>query len=526
MEAPYRLKTGAYWALNIRLDRDVEIIEDVPGLLINRRESRAEGLVDAVAAAAYRLGRPAPPPPVAVHLGRPEGLVNFGLHPYQEEGVGLLNAITKETGSAILADDMGLGKSRQAIAFTASLPGRVFVICPAFVRESWRAELRRLSESSVAILGPARTEADAAEWGAAATAKWVVTSYHHGMMEKAYETAFASQPPTHLILDEAHRLRGRGAKRTAIAKEVGALSTYRLMLTGTPMWSRPRDFYSLLAVLFGKRFGTQYQFDAAYCGGGVNEHGGWQNKGATKTEELKRRLAYYMIRRERADVAHELPALQRQVIWCDADKEASVAFHRAILAKSPEATHAALLATHQAKTEAAMHYASEAKRFLLLTYRKSLAHQMANMLNDEGTPCVCITGDLPTPKRQALVTQAKEQRIGIVATIDSIYEGVDGIQYVAEVGIMHALDYVPLKMAQAEARLHRLGQQAPVIWYYLACRDSMDSLVVKTIVDKMDANRAIMGQHVGRELRDSLSDSAGMEGEGEAKALKALYDSL
>jgi len=520
--APFKLKKNPWWGLRIDLE-SAEQLAEIPGLSVNTFESRAEGLIDAVAAACRILNRPLPPtrqPHENVIDNLPP------LHPYQLQGVGLLHAITKEVGSAILADDMGLGKTRQAIAFTKSRDGRVLVVCPAFVRESWRAELQRLGEDSVSVLGPILRKSDEAEWENARHSRWVVTSYDHRMMEKAWGAAFAASSPAFFIMDEAHRLRGRDAKRTKLAKEIAALSNIRLMLTGTPMWSRPRDFYALLAILFGTRFGNQYNFDRRYCNGGVNEHGGWDNKGATNAEELKCRLAYYMVRRERHEVAAQLPSLTRQVIWCDPSKEAEIAFHRALLTKDPGSTHAALLATHKAKVEAALHLAHEAKRFLLLTYRKSLAHQMAEELNADGTPCLCITGEMSTPDRQAAVRQAQASKCGIVATIDSIYEGVDGIQHVADVGIMHALDYVPLKMAQAEARLHRLGQVSPVSWFYLACKDSMDSLVVNTIVNKMDQNRAIMGQHVNRELRDSLADSAGMSDTGAAEALRALYESL
>jgi SWI/SNF-related matrix-associated actin-dependent regulator of chromatin subfamily A-like protein 1 len=517
---PYPLK-GPWWALNIDLSADGETVSTVPGLSVNAHESRCEGLIDAIAAACHRLGRPLPPRPVPTPVSTP-----VKLHAYQTHGIGLIETITRATRSAILADDMGLGKTRQAIAWSGTKPGRVFVICPAFVRESWRAELGRLGEDSVAILGPQALKADKAEWEKAPTARWVVTSYHHGMMEKAYETAFGKNAPTVFIMDEAHRLRGRDAKRSAVAKRIGALATYRLMLTGTPMWSRPRDFYALLSILFGQRFGTKWAFDVAYCGGKLNDYGGLDNKGATNAEELKHRLSFYMVRRERRDVAHELPSLTRQVIWCDGNKEAEIAFHRALINKDPGATHEALLATHKAKVEAALDIAEQAKRFLLLTYRKSLAHQMAQELNDSGTPCVCITGEMATPERQSAVRQAAAAGHGIVATIDSIYEGVDGIQHVADIGIFHALDYVPLKMAQAEARLHRLGQDRPVTWYYLACKDSMDTLVVKTVVDKLDMARNVLGGETSRGMRDVISDSADMSDAGQAAALSALYDSL
>jgi SNF2 family DNA or RNA helicase len=123
-----------------------------------------------------------------------------------------------------------------------------------------------------------------------------------------------------------------------------------------------------------------------------------------------------------------------------------------------------------------------------------------------------------------LVRDAVSRKVGVVATIDSVGTGIDGLQTSISVGIMHALDYVPIKMAQAEGRLDRIGQNLPVTWYYLAMKDSMDSLAIKSIVNKLDATRAIMGQNEAKGLRDSLSDSSSIA--NSEASLRSLYESL
>lgn len=509
---------------NVDNEELVRKLETIPGIAINPRESRAEGRVDAIAAACFRLGVPPPK--------RKEEKVDLsklptkelGLKEYQVNGITFCKSVAKNSYGAILADDMGLGKTRQSIGFALANGGRNFIIGPAYVRDTWANELIKLGITDLVVLEPGTTKKNKLAWDTAHGKRWVITSY--ALADRAFDAAFAEGPPRNLLIDEFHNLRGREAKRTKEISNIAAQVDYKIGLTGTPQWSRPRDWWALLSILFGNAFGSRYSFDSAYCGGRKNEHGGWDNSGATNTDELKLRLSYYMIRRTKTEVARELPKLTRQVIWMDADDSATVAFHHALAHKTSKATATALQATLNGKIEAALNLASEAKQFLLFTYMKSHAHQIAKILSEEmDTPCVLLTGDIDPSERQALVRQAVTRKMGVVATIDSAGTGIDGLQNSISVGIMHALDYVPIKMAQAEGRLDRIGQVAPVMWYYLAMKDSMDAVVVKSIVGKMDQNRAILGQNEGKQLRDALSDSANLEGADE-NYLRDLYASL
>jgi SWI/SNF-related matrix-associated actin-dependent regulator 1 of chromatin subfamily A len=509
---------------NVEDEKVFKTLERIPGLYLNRDESRFEGRLDAVCAGCLRLEIPGPTGTSTQQTSRVVIPVQFDLKQYQIEGVHRTRFIASNYGGALLADDMGLGKTRQAIAFAKTFgKHRKFVIGPAMQRETWRDELKKLGENSVAILTPGKTKKILKEWETAETKEWVVSSYEFA--DRAFESAFPDAAPGVLLIDELHNLRGRKAQRYESIRNIAQQINYKLGLTGTPQWSRLRDWWAISTILWGSIFGSKYDFDREYCGGKLNEHGGWNNHGATNTDEFKKRLSFYMVRRTKAEVAHELPKIQRQVLWIDPSKEAEVAFHSAIATKNHGARMAAFQATLAGKIEAALDLAVQAKRFLLFTYLKSHAHQMAKKLAEElDTPCVCITGDLDPARRQALVRAAVAQRIGVVATIDSAGTGIDGLQNSISVGIMHSLDYVPIKMAQAEGRIDRIGQKEPVMWYYLAMKDSMDSLTVRTIVSKMDQTRAVMGQRENVELRNALSDSASLE--NQEQALKELYESL
>lgn len=499
-----------------------EKLESIPGLRFTFSTNTVRGMIDAVVAACGVLGVDCPDPgPPEVRRLRPH---NFPLKDYQIHGVMSLINIISKVGGALLADDMGLGKTLQTICLANQLPqpSRNLVVAPRFMSEGWGEELTKWGERDFVMIRSGKTRAHQTAWVDACYSKWVVVSYE--MLPDVAERCFNSQPPDFLIFDEAHMVKGRRAGRSKVAEEMATLTPFKLAITATPMWSRPRDFYQILKVLLGKRFGSPSAFDMRYCNGTLNAHGGMDNKGATNSEELKRRLACYMVRREKKDVLKELPSLTRQVVWLPPDAEAERALRAAVLNKRANATYAAVHSTAKAKMDAAIELARQAKQFVLFTYERAHVEEIASRLDKGGTPNVWIHGGIPVEARFKRIALAKANKWGIVANIDSLGAGVN-LQGVASVGIMHVLDWVPLKMAQAEARIHRMGQEYPVMWYYLACKESMDEIVVRNVIEKLDQWRSIVGQDSNRSMRDALGDSTGTEA-SEAEALRLIYEAM
>lgn len=516
-------KKSRDWRLDVQLTTEnVDKLEPIPGLGFFREGNQVRGMVDAIAAACMVMGIP---PPDSRQYQPGGGLAvqtEMPLKGYQVEGVCSLAKIISHVGGALLADDMGLGKTLQTIALANFMRlTRILVVCPRFMSFGWQDELEKWGERDYALITSGSTKRHEDTWALSRTAKWVITSYE--MMEKVMSGSFAQSVPDFIVFDEAHMIKNVGAGRSQVAKDAATLVPYKLAITATPMWSRPKDFYGILKVLFGHRFGSRTAFFTRYCGGRINEHGGLEAKGATHEEELKLRLSHYMVRREKKDVLRELPSLTRQVVWLPADAEGEKALKAAVLNKRANATYEAVRSTAVAKLDAAVELAVQAKKFVLFTYEKAHAKELASRIDKHQVPCVCITGDISVEKRQALIKQATSTGGGIVATIDSLGAGVN-LQGVANVGIMHVLDWVPLKMAQAEARIHRLGQTLPVHWYYLACHETMDEIVVKNIVEKLDQWRAIIGSASNRSLRDDLA--GGDTEANEAAALKAIYEAM
>lgn len=501
-------KSGVNW----RTTADPVAIEHIPGL--KAYGSNIVGSVDGMAVLAERLNREGVPEPAALYLPRNAHPPSIdGLRDYQLDGISRLVGNLQRDGAVILADDMGLGKTLQTIATWNCLrrPVPLLVVAPASVRRGWVKEFEKWGglEATLIETGKQAKEVTSAE-------KVVITSYE---LAKKLDPRFC---PHMLVMDEAHLLRGRMAGRSNYLLELSKVCAFRVALTGTPMWSRPRDFWMLLKILYGYRFGTADEFDYAYCGASINQWGGKENKGATRLPELKKRLRYVMLRRTKEDVAGELPEFTRIIRWVPPLKAATRALESFALKALPFSD--ALNATLDAKIDVAIEAAQAAGRVVLVTWQKRHAELLHERMNDEGYPCEIITGDYSHAEREAAIERAAKSGASVVCTIDSTNAGVNGLQYVADTLIFHALDYVPIKLAQMEARLHRIGQRNNVTAIYIAMEDSADSYVIDTVVEKLDQWKAAMGNDSTAQLGDTMGEPQVAKNADEA--LAAIYAAM
>ncbi len=204
----------------------------------------------------------------------------YGLYDYQIAGVEhFLRA-----SSALNADDMGLGKSRQG-AVAADLipgPGAVLVICPASLKINWEREIHQIApNATVAFAGQSR------DW---TRADWVVVNYERlGTVVQALsdrQVAFKA-----MLCDEAHYLKEAGSGRTRNAFLLAKHIPRRYLLTATPILNRESEIHTLLR-LSGHPIGElpAQEFVKQFAGS------------PAVRLALKERLSEWMIRRPKAVV--------------------------------------------------------------------------------------------------------------------------------------------------------------------------------------------------------------------------------
>lgn len=164
------------------------------------------------------------------------------LFPHQKEGIQFL----KDNPKSILADQMGLGKTKQAIIAAGEQEGtRTIVICPASLKINWEREIKIVYPNDdvyVVRSGP--------EKEIPISAQWIVINYD---MITKYETQLHKQIKEGLIdtaiVDEAHYIKGAKTIRAKQTLELVAKLKRVYCLTGTPIMNRPIELFNMLRAI-------------------------------------------------------------------------------------------------------------------------------------------------------------------------------------------------------------------------------------------------------------------------------------
>lgn len=403
-----------------------------------------------------------------------------GLFPYQIDGVSRVAEILDLSHSALLCDEMGLGKSAQAIAVADWIApdGDILIVCPAVVVRHWEGQLKRWAR-------------DPSRFRITSSAK--LASIAKGGT-KTVEPLRAD--PALIVFDEIHHFSNWKSQRSKAAKAIVSSCAHRpflLGLTGTLMTARVRDLWHPLDLLWPRRFGHKWNFEKRYCNGHYEDVQGvenpiWIADGSSRLPELKARLGACMVRRIKSEVAHELPSLSREIVEVEIPKRAAKDLNRAILAIGTDKIGASsLLSNVEAyKIETAVELAEEIKATggspLVLATRISSALEIGRRLN-----APVVTGDVPAEQRQEAL---HGMPVG-VATIYSVTTGIDLTSFDAVIFV--GLDWIPSTLLQAEARAHRIGQNRNVAVYYLVGIGTIDEIVRERVLSRLEIFAATVG---------------------------------
>lgn len=166
------------------------------------------------------MARAVLPEPVAGTLG------SVTLLPHQQQAVARLLRALRWYRGALLADDVGLGKTYSALA-VATRYRHVHVLVPAGLLAMWRSALTRTGQSHVALHSLHATSRAAPDLGPAS-------------------------PDTLVIIDEAHALRNANTARYRhVASAVSG--THVLLLSATPLHNSPGDLSTIIGLFLGAR---------------------------------------------------------------------------------------------------------------------------------------------------------------------------------------------------------------------------------------------------------------------------------
>ncbi|CAJ0941428.1 unnamed protein product, partial [Mesorhabditis belari] len=150
---------------------------------------------------------------------------------------------------------MGLGKTLQTIALLGYMKHCKKDVGPYLEIEKWCPTLK-----AVSLIGDKdERKAVIQEQILSGEFDVLVTSYNNVLSEKSILKKFAW---TYIVIDEAQRIKNEDTKLAVIVRSLS--SSYRLLLTGTPLQNNLHELWALLNFLLPEMFSSSEDFDACF----------------------------------------------------------------------------------------------------------------------------------------------------------------------------------------------------------------------------------------------------------------------
>jgi superfamily II DNA or RNA helicase len=225
------------------------------------------------------------------------------LRDYQKEGISWLNFLYEQGFHGLLADDMGLGKTLQVLSFLHQVSDKQWhlVVLPSSLLFQWEKEANKyFPDINIwKYYGIDRVLPEDGEGGI------VLTTYQ--LLQRDYEK-LASKTFHCICLDEAQKIKNPRSKTFLAAKSLQG--RFRLSITGTPIENHLTDLWSQMHFLMPKVFDKQI-FQDISLGGASQEI----------LDFVRRKVDPFVLRREKKEVAKELPELLHQDVWLEFSNE-------------------------------------------------------------------------------------------------------------------------------------------------------------------------------------------------------------
>mmetsp|Transcript_5770 Transcript_5770/g.14053 ORF Transcript_5770/g.14053 Transcript_5770/m.14053 type:complete len:1276 (+) Transcript_5770:133-3960(+) len=215
----------------------------------------------------------------ASDVDQPSLITGGAMRDYQLEGLRFMVGHYRWNLGTILGDEMGLGKTLQSISLICHLKekesksGPSLIVCPLSVMSSWLKELNRwapslkvyrLHSSGREEQNRQRTELRTHLLGTDEdpTPYDVVLTSYEMLKVKPFQSTWHRVHFNYLILDEGHKVKGHTTDLATAVRRVH--SENQLLLTGTPLQNNLVELWSLLNIMYSDVFTTLEPFKKAF----------------------------------------------------------------------------------------------------------------------------------------------------------------------------------------------------------------------------------------------------------------------
>ncbi|MDZ5712147.1 DEAD/DEAH box helicase [Jeotgalibacillus haloalkalitolerans] len=427
-----------------------------------------------------------------------------------------INAVKKVVfemnGHAILADEVGLGKTAEAAMILKELQLRylassVLILVPSSLAGQWQTELHSLGIASMIHKGKK-------EWRT-----FPVTIASIDLLKREpFKTVFTDLSFDLVIVDEAHKLSN---PKTMNYQFVASLKKkYLLLLTATPVQNKSEELYSLSTLIRPGLFESKKEFNRL---------------AKENTKAFHDRIDQLMIRTRKKDTDITWTKRKIEVKWLEQsgyEKELYTALEKAfrelrrlnthqfthltLLKQGCSSSIALLKALRREQHKDICHILgpilditpdqletvkgkeilniikNRQDKVLIFTQYRATQLYLQWYLKQHQISSVMFRGGFKKGKKKWMTDLFRDHADVMIAT----EAGSEGLNLQFCSCVIHAdLPWNPMKLEQRIGRVHRLGQKNDVDIIYLLNRNTIEERIWKLLENKVHLFETIIGKH-------------------------------
>ncbi|MBD3108118.1 DEAD/DEAH box helicase [Bacillus sp. AGMB 02131] len=425
-------------------------------------------------------------------------------------------------GKAILADEVGLGKTIEAGLILKEymirgLVKKVLILVPASLVSQWAYELN----SKFFI--PAVVQRKSYVWESCDV---IVSSIDTAKRSPHREIIF-EQDYDFIIVDEAHKLKNRNTKNYEFVQSLK--KKFCLLLTATPIQNKVDEIFHLVSLLKPGHLGNATIFSKKHKGKG---------RQILEDEKLKELVNAVMIRNRRSETgiewtkrkvesviiqfSEEEAALYKTVSNCPLSENAASGFSKLTLQREACSSREAVFYTLQnmmkkhenpsplfvqsikeieekinavksnSKAEKALEIIrKENDKVIIFTEYRATQLYLQWFLKQHGITSVPFRGGFKRGKKDWMRELFQNHAQVLIAT-EAGGEGIN-LQFCNTI-INFDLPWNPMRLEQRIGRVHRLGQEKDVNIYNFATEGTVEEHILRLLYEKIQLFEKVVGE--------------------------------
>ena len=431
------------------------------------------------------------------------------LYPFQNAGIKFL----LENNSALLGDEMGLGKSIQAIMAIKCLfhMGKILnalIVCPKAVFSDWEKKLQEWAKELKVTKIYGSKEQRVIKWNTSSHIYLVTYDTLRQDLLSDDKLIDSEKEFDLIVLDEIQKIKN---SETGIHKAVKKIkASIRWGLSGTPLENRPEELVAIFSYL---KPGLLHYYDAE------------------NPPKVKETIRPYFLRRLKRDVLKELPEKEYSEVWLELLPEQREAYDKAektgiielnekgdritvqhilaLITKLKQICNLDPVTKKSSKLEYLKERLSEIceggdKVIIFSQYPDKTLKDLMEQLKDFHP--LLYDGSLSNSDRDKIISKFQEEDENKVILM-SVKAGGVGITLTRANYVYHFdLWWNPAIALQAEDRAHRIGQKKTVFVTYLYTVGTIEERIHNLINRKKKLFNYYINDLSERDLSETLTE--------------------